>query len=560
MSCRVRWCLGLLAMCWALLVHAQDFEEVKRGAERGDAAAQYQLGVMIHKAGGGNPDRASAEAKKWFGKAAEQGHAPAKVIVEVMSVLEQGKNGNLALDAGTMRQLRKAAEQGDPMAQFHLGAMLWMRGERMGGSEGRGLYLEGFEWLHKAAEQGDTMAMSIVTFRTVTAEEAEAGRRLQRAAEQADAAAQNELGEKYEYGRGGMPKDKARAEQWYRKAAEQGYAPAQVNLGSLLSIAQKPDEAEQWYLKAAQLYRKAAEQGDAQAQYRLGEMYGMGHGVPRDDAEAKKWYRKAAEQGHRQALFAIGDTRGAEKAGERENAERFRKKAQEGDAEAQFIYGAFCHDGRGVAKDEAEAAKWFLKAAQQYRKAAEQGDARAQARLGQMYLEGLGMARDDAEAMKWYRMAAEQGSGAAQSALGEMYLHGWGVAPDGVEAEKWYRKAGEHGVGFENATSKAAGIKAANEVRKLAEQGDAAAQHELGRRYAKGAGVAENKDEAEKWYRKAAEQGYGPAELELGMLAPTPAESMAWIRKAAEHGDERARALLERRQNRARERGASASQ
>ena len=58
--------------------------------------------------------------------------------------------------------------------------------------------------------------------------------------------------------------------------------------------------------------------------------------------------------------------------------------------------------GRGVAKDYAEAVRW-------YRKAAEQGNANAQYNLGLMYEEGLGVAKDGAEAMRWFRKAAEQG-------------------------------------------------------------------------------------------------------------------------------------------------------
>src|SRR5215831_11903976 len=43
--------------------------------------------------------------------------------------------------------------------------------------------------------------------------------------------------------------------------------------------------------------RKAAEQGNAQAQSNLGAMYQDGKVVPQSDTEAVKWYRKAAEQG-----------------------------------------------------------------------------------------------------------------------------------------------------------------------------------------------------------------------------------------------------------------------
>ncbi len=51
------------------------------------------------------------------------------------------------------------------------------------------------------------------------------------------------------------------------------------------------------YTQAVYWYRKAAEQGDAAAQYNLGVHYDDGKGVTEDDAQAVYWYRKAAEQG-----------------------------------------------------------------------------------------------------------------------------------------------------------------------------------------------------------------------------------------------------------------------
>jgi hypothetical protein len=39
-------------------------------------------------------------------------------------------------------------------------------------------------------------------------------------------------------------------------------------------------------------YRKAAEQGDASAQYNLGFRYGNGEGVAKDNVEAAKWLAK----------------------------------------------------------------------------------------------------------------------------------------------------------------------------------------------------------------------------------------------------------------------------
>ena len=91
------------------------------------------------------------------------------------------------------------------------------------------------------------------------------------------------------------------AVRWYRKAAEQGFALAQSNLGNAYrkgeGVAKDPFEAVRWY-------RKAAEQGLAQAQFNLGSSYYNGEGVAKDLAEAVRWYRKAAELGHPNAQRA----------------------------------------------------------------------------------------------------------------------------------------------------------------------------------------------------------------------------------------------------------------
>ena len=49
-----------------------------------------------------------------------------------------------------------------------------------------------------------------------------------------------------------------------------------------------------------------AEAGDVTAQFILGVMYGNGHGVQQDYAEAVKWYRRAAEAGNAAAQNNLG--------------------------------------------------------------------------------------------------------------------------------------------------------------------------------------------------------------------------------------------------------------
>jgi TPR repeat protein len=52
-------------------------------------------------------------------------------------------------------------------------------------------------------------------------------------------------------------------------------------------------------------YHKAAEQGHADAQFNLGWCFMYGQGVAKDPVEAVMWYCKAAEQGHSDARDAI---------------------------------------------------------------------------------------------------------------------------------------------------------------------------------------------------------------------------------------------------------------
>ena len=84
---------------------------------------------------------------------------------------------------------------------------------------------------------------------------------------------------------------------------------------------------------------------------------------------------------------------------------------------------------------------------------------------------------------------------------------------------------------------------AVRELRPLAEQGDAKAQHNLGVMYERGQGVPQDYAEAVRWYRKAAEQGYASAQYNLGVMygkgqviPQDYAEAVGWFRKAAEQG------------------------
>ena len=52
--------------------------------------------------------------------------------------------------------------------------------------------------------------------------------------------------------------------------------------------------------------KKAAEEGRANWQCNLGVCYFYGEGVEKNLSEASKWYKKAAEQGNAKAQFNLG--------------------------------------------------------------------------------------------------------------------------------------------------------------------------------------------------------------------------------------------------------------
>jgi len=84
--------------------------------------------------------------------------------------------------------------------------------------------------------------------------------------------------------------------------------------------------------------------------------------------------------------------------------------ATKGSKAAQYYLGLMYEKGRGVTRNDAEAAQWF-------RRAADQGHADAQYSLAVMYMDGRGVARDDYEALDWLTLAAKQGHKPAQEIM-----------------------------------------------------------------------------------------------------------------------------------------------
>jgi S1-C subfamily serine protease len=131
---------------------------------------------------------------------------------------------------------------------------------------------------------------------------------LTRKAEQGDAEAQYNLAVIYDLGIG-VTKSYAESGKWYLKAANQGLAEAQFQLG--VRYFEFGKSARENFTTAFTWFFKAANQGVAEAQYNVGVMYQLGRGVPQNKAEAYKWFNIAGAQGYTKAIFAR-ETLGAE--------------------------------------------------------------------------------------------------------------------------------------------------------------------------------------------------------------------------------------------------------
>jgi hypothetical protein len=117
------------------------------------------------------------------------------------------------------------------------------------------------------------------------------------AADAGDPVAQDKLAEQFM-----MRADIANAEMWYRKSAEQGYAHAQGQLGSMLllrsrtSIGLKPDARAAMGDEAVKWITLAANQGDTQGEASLADLCLDGKLVKQDLVEAYKWGDLAAQK------------------------------------------------------------------------------------------------------------------------------------------------------------------------------------------------------------------------------------------------------------------------
>ena len=221
--------------------------------------------------------------------------------------------------------------------------------------------------------------------------------------------------------------------------ADRGDADAQFRLGSYYAAGKGVPRD---LAKAAEFYKQSAARGNVMAMNNLGSCYADGVGVPTDESEAVRWYGEAAKKGSDFAADNLGamylDGVGVKKDA-REAAKWFRKAAEVGLLVAQVHLGKLYYYGdSGFPRDYREAAKWISEAARR-------DDAWALNTLGVMYQEGLGVEKNPIQGLEYLRSAALKGYAKAQANLGAAYFAGGRVSRDLLLADQWLTLSAEQG-------------------------------------------------------------------------------------------------------------------
>ena len=186
-----------------------------------------------------------------------------------------------------------------------------------------------------------------------------------------------------------------------------------------------------------------------------------------------------------------------------------------------------------------------------YQSADEQGDARGAFGLGLLSLRGAGgLPRDDAQAARYFLKAAEHGDMNAQFFLFACSLLGLGIPQDFAKAEQWLIKTYSHGASFHFNQLYAVGLKPAliaaidGALTKAAIDNDPVAQTVLGFCYSYGFAVNVDRIQGMDWLIKAARSGEAHAQHLVAFIlgqgtqsvSPDKEHAVEWLRKAADQG------------------------
>lgn len=318
---------------------------LRRAARQGVDWAQFMLAKAMLNAQG--TVYYPARAVHWYTKAAEQGVAAAADTLGLL--YEEGEIVKQDLDqsARYFRQALEAnlplAEQGDVQAQFYVGeqylagrgteanpqeGIAWVRKAadqghvpaqtRLGAAYLRGDGVEkdadaAAKWLRLAGAASDRRALRQLAWMHAVGEIGPADAADRVAAVEADAAGGDAVAQYLMavFRAGGLAgeADMDAAFDWYRKAADQGFAAAAEELTQMYrqDLFANGERYGRALEETVEWLSEAAAAGSSEAQAAMGVAYEGGLGVDKDKAAALVWYEKAVKQGERGLAMRVHD-------------------------------------------------------------------------------------------------------------------------------------------------------------------------------------------------------------------------------------------------------------
>ncbi len=417
------------------------------------------------------------ERKKWFQKAARQGHALAQWEIEKEKILYKWHCLANYLDSEDItnmdiKTIHDKAENGDGVSQYELGIRFY-RGEGVAQDK-----TEAAKWILKAATNADCHG-KVSEARVVMG--------------------------KLLYDGEGVDKDEEEAEKYFHLTEKDGYLSEfsipeiQYLIGLNLMMGSffmrrnimNPD-----YVYAAKWLGLAAANNYLDAQIVLGKMFYDGLGVEKDEVVAQEWFQSASKKYNYNPKLKVGCFCCVALKDYADAAKWFRMAASEGSGAGYFWLGVLHLNGKGVQADLDEAEKCFNLALNQASPEEKLYIAGLLSRVchdGKIYVENTtgdygspfeagngSILWNEDESYKWQEMSAKEGYLRAQWLLS---FSPW-INFTGDESFKWKKKA--------------------------AEQGHAISQYELGLSYYHGRNIELNYEEALRWFQKAAEQEKAP--------------------------------------------------
>jgi len=271
----------------------QAFRYFKQAADQGNVGGKAYLGFMYAKGYGVKQNNETAI--KYLTEAAEEDNAQAQAFLGHMYF----QGGGVEVDLEKAAQLfRSSAEKGYPEALLNMGNCYFY------GEGTKQDYSKALQYYMAASHGGELVAQFNLAqmhwFGLVAAQSCNTAVVLyKRVAEKGEIALP--LLKAYELYQNG---DIRNSLHFYERAAEMGFELAQSNAAFIYDtiVASSDDQR----AKAFEYYRKAAEQQNPTAYLKMGDYYYYGIGTSPDLKKAAAFYRAASDMGNAQATFNLG--------------------------------------------------------------------------------------------------------------------------------------------------------------------------------------------------------------------------------------------------------------